>query len=708
MMQSLLILSIVALAAFAHTALTPYTYNDPVISNGFYCGHGASGAVAGYRLLRTFNGNEEQCKVECGNDVECMVFTMPIAHADYECRGSPSGSGPCCFLIYVDNAPREATSDSICPNSAGGYARAANSYRLWAKKTQATYVIHQSGGACGAVEQLAGYAVDHQSGISEADCREKCTNDAECTFYSTLNHLAYASGWPRHCMIYKNAYCDPDQLTASHPWFETYLKSSAIPPVEPVTSGPPMSSNGKCASVPLDYCLKITWEGGDSVYAPAHGKVFRLGDVLNGEPVFLEDEDETGYASAITYKPSFTQGSSLAGYCAGSTWPAVVLDDYPSYPHNNGGWRWGVAGSCTGTETSDVLSVLRGTTDTITTAFRARTNSYGPAHRDVKIDVVRDVMECGGRFYSDALFSKSDAEQCTILDAVLPMAPTDMPSSHPTVEPTQTPTDEPSVHPTLTPTSNPTLHPSSSPSLNPTTDQPSQNPTMYSDGTLLQNGCPSDYPERYPGTNRCFGFVWGNFGCNIDPKHDPASHHASDRRCVYSDFVYVKTSHTNVPEWMRQYLTDTIQRKVAQYMYEYVRCAKSDGSYEDFYTFVDEAQRQSFEGNNDWFIQFPGMKDMWDASGVVQGSSVDIHSDEYMPNYQSCTKVVPLGGTRTSNGCPSRIPLRYPGTDRCFETMWKGEWCNVNPNQNADPVCQYEEDRHLGTKIVDYFTNVQC
>jgi len=231
---------------------------------------------------------------------------------------------------------------------------------------------------------------------------------------------------------------------------------------------------------------------------------------------------------------------------------------------------------------------------------------------------------------------------------------------------------------------------------------------MYSDGILLQNGCPSDYPERYPGTNRCFGYVWGNFGCNIDPKHDPATHHASDRRCVHSDFVYVKTSHTNVPEWMRQYLTDTIQRKVAQYMYEYVRCAKSDGSYEDFYTFVNEAQRQSFEGNNDWFIQFPGMKDMWDASGVVQSSSMDIHRDEYMPNYQSCAKVVPLGGTRTGNGCPSRIPLRYPGTDRCFETMWKGEWCNVNANQNADPVCQYEEDRHLGTDVVDYFANIQC
>merc|ERR1719361_1487235 len=270
-----------------------------------------------------------------------MVFTMPISNADYECRGSPTGSGPCCYLIYVDNAPREAPSNTICPNSAGGYARAPNSYRLWAKKTQGS---------------------------------------------------------------------------------TTTVEPTQTPTVEPTQT------------------------------------------------------------------------------------------------------------------------------------------------------------------------------------------PTDVPTVHPSAEPTQVPTDEPTANPTLAPTSNPTLHPSSRPSLNPTTDQPSQNPTMYSDGVLLQNGCPSDYPERYPGTNRCFGFVWGNFGCNIDPKHDPASHHASDRRCVYSDFVYVKTSHTNVPEWMRQYLTDTIQRKVAQYMYEYVRCANSDGSYEDFYTFVNEAQRQSFEGNNDWFIQFPGMK----------------------------------------------------------------------------------------------------
>merc|ERR1719412_1376473 len=88
-------------------------------------------------MLRIFNGDEEQCKVECGNDVECMVFTMPTLYVDYECRSSPSGSGPCCMLIYVDNAPREAPSNAICPNSgAGGYAGAPNSYKLWAKKSQ--------------------------------------------------------------------------------------------------------------------------------------------------------------------------------------------------------------------------------------------------------------------------------------------------------------------------------------------------------------------------------------------------------------------------------------------------------------------------------------------------------------------------------------------------------------------------------------------
>merc|ERR1712038_1969333 len=169
----------------------PYTYNDPVISNGFYCGHGASGAVAGYRLLRTFNGNEAQCKAECGNDVDCMVFTMPIAHADYECRGSLSASGPCCFLIYVDNAPREAPSNSICPNSAGGYARAANSYRLWAKKTQATRYTYNdpaisNGFYCGhgASGAVAGYRFLRTFNGNEEQCKVECGNDVDCMVFT--------------------------------------------------------------------------------------------------------------------------------------------------------------------------------------------------------------------------------------------------------------------------------------------------------------------------------------------------------------------------------------------------------------------------------------------------------------------------------------------------------------------------------------------
>merc|ERR1712038_594401 len=173
------------------TMYSPYTYNDPVISNGFYCGHGASGAVAGYRLLRTFNGNEAQCKAECGNDVDCMVFTMPIAHADYECRGSPSAAGPCCFLIYVDNAPREAPSNSICPNSAGGYARAANSYRLWAKKTQATRYTYNdpvisNGFYCGhgASGAVAGYRFLRTFNGNEEQCKAECGNDVDCMVFT--------------------------------------------------------------------------------------------------------------------------------------------------------------------------------------------------------------------------------------------------------------------------------------------------------------------------------------------------------------------------------------------------------------------------------------------------------------------------------------------------------------------------------------------
>merc|ERR1712117_861317 len=200
--------------------------------------------------------------------------------------------------------------------------------------------------------------------------------------------------------------------------YQVWLKASAIPPVATVTSGAPMTAS--CSSQPLDYCLKLTCEGGNSPYAPG-ATVWRLADVLNGEPIFVKDGKETENNGALGFHPNFNRGDLLANYCAGQTWGAVVLDKFPEYSFIVGGtFNWGIAGSCTGTESADILEVLRGQRDSITTAFRARTNSYGPAHRDVKIEVVRDVLECGGRFYSDALFSKTETEQCAIMEAVLP------------------------------------------------------------------------------------------------------------------------------------------------------------------------------------------------------------------------------------------------------------------------------------------------
>merc|ERR1711879_12191 len=198
----------------------------------------------------------------------------------------------------------------------------------------------------------------------------------------------------------------------------------------------------------------------------------------NGEPVFVKDGEETGNNGALGYYPNFNQGSSLANYCAGQTWDAVVLDKFPDYSFIVGGtWNWGVAGSCTGTESADILEVLRGQRDSITTAFRARTNSYGPAHRDVKIEVVRDVMECGGRFYSDALFSKTESEQCAIMETFLPKNPTLTPTANPTKEPTKNPSLTPTANPTKEPTKNPTMNPTASPSFSPT-KEPSMNPTL--------------------------------------------------------------------------------------------------------------------------------------------------------------------------------------------------------------------------------------
>merc|ERR1712217_717169 len=61
------------------------------------------------------------------------------------------------------------------------------------------------------------------------------------------------------------------------------------------------------------------------------------------------------------------------------------------------------------------------------------------------------------------------------------------------------------------------------------------------DGHRLSNGCPSEFPHRYPGTFRCFERVWGENACNVDPLHDPVWHHRGGRQCVYDGETRLST-----------------------------------------------------------------------------------------------------------------------------------------------------------------------
>merc|ERR1719499_2021391 len=79
-----------------------------------------------------------------------------------------------------------------------------------ADPTPATFVHHHNGGWCSerrtsegelALTQKENYEIVHLPHMSEAACRSRCEADAQCDFAQTLNHLAYAAGWPPHCQL---------------------------------------------------------------------------------------------------------------------------------------------------------------------------------------------------------------------------------------------------------------------------------------------------------------------------------------------------------------------------------------------------------------------------------------------------------------------------------------------------------------------------
>jgi poly(3-hydroxybutyrate) depolymerase len=55
-------------------------------------------------------------------------------------------------------------------------------------------------------------------------------------------------------------------------------------------------------------------------------------------------------------------------------------------------------------------------------------------------------------------------------------------------------------------------------------------------------------------------------------------------------------------------------------------------------------------------------------------------------------------GKKLANGCPADMPKRYPNNNRCFERIWGGKACNVDPKndpldfQRNDRACKYDCD----------------
>jgi len=118
------------------------------------------------------------------------------------------------------------------------------------------FVLHHNGAWCTSNGKIAltpkeNYEKVDAPHISEAACRARCEADAQCDFAQTLNHLAYASGWPRMCQLHRNAYCDPEKLITTDIWYQVWIKGSAIaPPTMEPTKNPTMIPTASPSSSP--------------------------------------------------------------------------------------------------------------------------------------------------------------------------------------------------------------------------------------------------------------------------------------------------------------------------------------------------------------------------------------------------------------------------------------------------------------------------
>jgi len=219
--------------------------------------------------------------------------------------------------------------------------------------------------------------------------------------------------------------------------------------------------------------------------------------------------------------------------------------------------------------------------------------------------------------------------------------------------------------------------------------------TTQAIGATLNNGCPSDIPNRYPGNNRCFQHVWYGAMCNVDPYNDPLSWQQSDTPCQYSDRLYRKKVLSDVTSTFQKYLEKTICPKSASMMVDCYRCDTADKECTEFMIFKNEDQLKTYNNYHTWLT--PEMWSRWSSSGASfveedLGDHATLRSQlEPLMEAGKCERVLPSHGTEIDNECPSRLPYRYPGNNRCFESIWDGEMCNVNPQQ--DPLIWQQNDR---------------
>jgi len=169
----------------------------------------------------------------------------------------------------------------------------------------------------------------------------------------------------------------------------------------------------------------------------------------------------------------------------------------------------------------------------------------------------------------------------------------------------------------------------------------------------------------------------------------------NDDVCQYYDRKFRKKVLSNLNDKIKEYLDETICPKSASQMVDCYRCESGPGECTEFMIFKDDDQLKRYNNYHTWMT--PAMWSTWEESGAVpheMGTVADynaLHREMKEPIYSNCVRVLPSHGTKLPNGCPTRVPYQYPGNNRCFERIWDGEMCNVNPQQ--DPLVWQQNDR---------------